>query len=128
MNLDIKLLPGDGIGPEVTAEAVRVLRAVADLYGHRFEFREMPVGGAAIKAHGVPLPAQTLEACLSANAVLLGAVGSPEFEGLPPEARPEAGLLALRREMGAFANLRPAVAYEAVADCSPLRPEVVKGS
>jgi 3-isopropylmalate dehydrogenase len=128
MNLKITVLPGDGIGPEVTAEAVRVLRAVGDLHGHHFEFAELLVGGAAIKQAGSPLPQPTLDACLAGNAVLLGAVGAPEHDKLAPEARPEAGLLALRNALGAFANLRPVVAYDALSGCSPLRAEILSGS
>ena len=128
MRLKITVLPGDGIGPEVMQEAVRVLRAVGDLYGHDFDFEERLIGGAAIKHSGTPLPTKTLDACLDSDAVLLGAVGAPEHDNLPPEQRPEAGLLALRKGLGAYANLRPAVAYEAIADCSPLRAEVIKGA
>ena len=124
MRIKIAVLPGDGIGPEVVDEAVGLLRTIADLDDHRFDFVTRPVGAAAIRSHGSPLPAETLEACLAADAVLLGAVGDPEFESAPPHARPEAGLLALRRELGAFANLRPAVAYDALADRSPLKPEI----
>jgi 3-isopropylmalate dehydrogenase len=128
MKLAITVLPGDGIGPEVTNEAVRVLRAVLDLYGHDFSYEERPIGGVAIRNFGTPLPPSTLRACLSSPAVLLGAVGGPDFDALPPEQRPEAGLLGLRRALGGFANLRPAVAYQSIADCSPLRPEVVRGA
>jgi 3-isopropylmalate dehydrogenase len=128
MRLKVTVLPGDGIGPEVTAEAVRVLRTVADLYGHNFEFEEHLIGGAAIKQTTTPLPTRTLDACLESDAVLLGAVGAPEHDHLPPDKRPEAGLLTLRRALGAYANLRPAISYEAVADCSPLRAEVVEGA
>lgn len=128
MNLRIVVLPGDGIGPEVTAQAVRVLEAVANQHGHTFEFEERPVGGVAITHEGSPLPSSTLDACLKSNAVLLGAVGAPEHDNLPAEARPEAGLLALRNGLGAYANLRPVVAYEAISDCSPLRPEIVRDS
>ncbi|MCA1555653.1 MAG: 3-isopropylmalate dehydrogenase, partial [Acidobacteria bacterium] len=128
MRLKITTLPGDGIGPEVTREAVRVLRAVADIYGHDFEFEEKLIGGAAIKAAGQPLPVETLDVCLAGDAVLLGAVGAPEFDQLPPSQRPEAGLLTLRRALGAFANLRPVACYESIADCSPLRPEVCAGA
>src|SRR5215210_344505 len=124
----IAVLAGDGIGPEVTAEAVRVLRLMAELYGHEFEFDERPVGGVAIKEANNPLPRATLEACLASDAVLLGAVGSPEYDGLKPDKRPEAGLLALRSALGVYANLRPAISYESIADCSPLRPEIVLGS
>ncbi len=126
MKLRITVLPGDGIGPEVTAQAVRVLEAVAQRHRHTFDFEERSVGGAAIKEEGVPLPSSTLDACLSSDAVLLGAVGAPEHDKLPPEARPEAGLLALRNALGAYANLRPIVAYEPISDCSPLRPEIVR--
>ncbi|HEX8843222.1 MAG TPA: 3-isopropylmalate dehydrogenase [Pyrinomonadaceae bacterium] len=128
MRLKVTVLPGDGIGPEVTAEAVRVLHTVEEIYGHSFEFDERLIGGAAIKQAGTSLPTATLDACLESDAVLLGAVGAPEHDDLPPERRPEAGLLTLRRALGAYANLRPAISYRAVADCSPLRTEVVSGS
>ena len=126
MNLKIAVLAGDGIGPEVTAEAVRVLQAVADRHDHTFEFEERFVGGVAINQRGTPFPAATRETCLSSNAVLLGAVGAPEHDKLPPEARPEAGLLGLRNALGAYANLRPVIAYEAISECSPLRPEIAR--
>ncbi|MGI9103556.1 MAG: 3-isopropylmalate dehydrogenase [Terriglobales bacterium] len=128
MRLQITVLPGDGIGVEVTREAVRVLRAVADVHGYDFRFRTELVGGAAIRKFGQPLPPQTLDAALESDAVLLGAVGGPEFDSLPPDRKPETGLLALRRALGAFANLRPSAAYEAIANCSPLRPEVLRGA
>lgn len=128
MELKIVVLPGDGIGPEVTAQALRVLEVTANLHGHTFEFEEWPIGGVAIDQTGRPLPAATLDACLTSNAVLLGAVGAREHDNLAPELRPEAGLLALRSGLGAFANLRPIVAYEAISECSPLRPEIVRGS
>ncbi len=128
MKLRITVLPGDGIGPEVTEQAVRVLRSIADTCEHEFYFDERPVGGAAIRESGTPLPPATLDACLASDAVLLGAVGSPEFDGLATGRRPEAGLLTLRKALGAFANLRPVTGYEAVADCSPLRAKVVAGA
>ena len=128
MRLNITTLPGDGVGPEVTAEAVRVLRTVAEAYGHEFAFDEQPIGGAAIDRAGSPLPRPTLDACLAGDAVLLGAVGAPKYDGLAGGVRPEAGLLALRSTAGAFANLRPVVCHEATADCSPLREEVVRGA
>ena len=128
MKLSVTTLPGDGVGPEVTAEAVRVLRAVAGSYGHEFTFDEQPVGGEAIRRAGTPLPRATLDACLAADAVLLGAVGSPEYDDLPPGERPEAGLLTLRRALGAYANLRPVVCHAALADCTPLRPERIAGA
>jgi 3-isopropylmalate dehydrogenase len=128
MRLKITVLPGDGIGPEVTTEAVRVLRAVADIYGHNFEFDEKLIGGVGIRQAGAPLPTSTLDACLESDAVLLGAVGAPEHDHLAPDKRPEAGLLTLRRALGAYTNLRPAVSYGAVVDCSPLRADVVEGA
>jgi 3-isopropylmalate dehydrogenase len=128
MKLNIAVLEGDGIGPEVTREAVRVLRAVAGAFEHEFTFQNYAVGGAAIASHGTPLPDETIIGCLGADAVLLGAVGAPEFDSLPPSARPEAGLLALRKSLGAFANLRPSVMYDAICDSSPLRPELVRGA
>ena len=128
MSFRITVLPGDGIGPEVTAEAVRVLQTVATIGGYRFEFQEHVIGGAAIRESGSPLPPRTLDACLASDAVLLGAVGSPEYDRLPPQQRPEAGLLLLRQALGGFANLRPAVAYDSIRECSPLRNEVTAGT
>lgn len=128
MRLAITILPGDGIGSEVTHEAVRVLRTIGTLRDHQFEFDEKPIGGAAIKQTGSPLPATTLAACLAGDAVLLGAVGAPEFDSLAADQRPEAGLLSLRRALGGYANLRPAISYEAIAAASPLRPEVARGA
>ncbi len=126
--LRIAVLPGDGIGPEVTREAVRVLRAVGEVCGCSFQWNECPIGGAAIRQQGTPLPRATLDACLESDAVLLGAVGAPEFDALPRDQRPEAGLLALRKALGGYANLRPVVAYEALTDCSPLRAEHARGT
>src|SRR5207244_3185911 len=128
MRLKIVVLPGDGVGPEVTAEAVRVLREVANIHGHNFHFEEHPAGGKAIKQTGSPLPRATLDACLAADAVLLGAVGSPEFDHVAPDKRPEAGLLLLRRTLGGFANLRPVSSYRSLAGASPLRSEIVEGA
>ncbi len=128
MHLRIIVLPGDGVGPEVTEQAVRVMREVADTHGHAFDFTEHTVGGAAIRETGSPLPATTLDACLAADAVLLGAIGSPEFDHLPANSRPEAGLLMLRKQLGGFANLRPIVSYPALRNSSPLRSEVIHGA
>src|SRR5688572_4987863 len=128
MRLSFTVLPGDGIGPEVTAEAVRVLHTVAGIHGYRFEFQECAIGGVAIREFGSPLPPATLDACLASDAVLLGAVGAPEYDRLPANTRPEAGLLLLRRALGGYANLRPAISYAAIDDCSPLRSEVVRGA
>ncbi|HYT49625.1 MAG TPA: isocitrate/isopropylmalate family dehydrogenase, partial [Pyrinomonadaceae bacterium] len=128
MQLRIVVLPGDGVGPEVTEQAVRVLREVADIHGHNFHFEEHPVGGEAIRLNGSPLPRATLDACLAADAVLLGAIGSPEFDHLSADRRPEAGLLLLRRKLGGFANLRPIVSSPALAAASPLRSEIINGA
>jgi 3-isopropylmalate dehydrogenase len=128
MKMKITVLSGDGIGPEVTAEAVRVLRTVASIHGHHFEFDEKPIGGVAIKQTGSPLPPITLDACLASDAVLLGAVGSPEYDSLPPKKRPEGGLLLLRQALGGYANLRPAISYSAISGSSPLRPEICEGT
>jgi 3-isopropylmalate dehydrogenase len=128
MKLKVLVVAGDGIGPEVTGEAVRILRSVAELGGYDFEFKETLIGGVAIKAHGSPLPASTLDTALESDAVLLGAVGGNEFNSLPPDRRPEAGLLQLRQALGGFANLRPSFAWPALASNSPLRAEVVDGA
>lgn len=128
MKLKITLLPGDGIGPEVTEQAVRVLRTVAEVYGHDLIFDEQLIGGAAIRQTGGPLPRATMDSCMSAGAALLGAVGSPEFDELTPAERPEAGLLTLRKALGGYANLRPVVCFDSISDRSPLRPEVVAGA
>ena len=128
MRLNITVLPGDGIGPEVTREAVRCLRAVAEIHGCEFAFHEHLIGGTALQETGTPLPVETLDACLASDAVLLGAVGAPAFDHLAPHERPEAGLLTLRRALGGYANLRPVVSYESIADCSPLRADIITGA
>src|SRR6184192_1227875 len=128
MHLNLTVLPGDGIGPEVTQEAIRVLEEVAQTYRHQLSVVQKLIGGVALLASKDPLPDDTLQACLSSAAVLLGAVGGPSFDSFPAHLRPESGLLRLRRELGVFANLRPAVCFPALEDCSPLRPEVVRGT
>jgi 3-isopropylmalate dehydrogenase len=128
VSLKIVLLPGDGIGPEVTEEAVRILKNVAEHSGKSFSFATHPIGGAAIDGEGRGLPERTLEAALGADAVLLGAVGHPKFEGRLPADRPEAALLALRQALGGFANLRPAVCYAPLAKRTAFQPERVKGA
>ena len=126
--LKILIVAGDGIGPEVTGEAVRILKSVAELGGYDFQFRSELIGGVAIKAEGTPLPKKTLDAALESDAVLLGAVGGNEFNSLPPSERPEAGLLQIRNALGGFANLRPSFAWPGLGANSPLRPEVVEGA
>jgi 3-isopropylmalate dehydrogenase len=128
MKLKILITAGDGIGPEVTNEAVSVLKEVADLGGHTLSLDHKRIGGVAIVQDGTPLPADTLAAALSSDAVLLGAVGGNEFNSLPPDKRPEAGLLQIRSALGGFANLRPAFAFKELAVNSPLRPEIVDGA
>ena len=128
MKLKIAILAGDGIGPEVTNEAVHILKAVAEFGGHDFAFTPLLVGGVAIDQTGSPLPTATLEACLESDAVLMGAVGDNKFNALPPDKRPEAGLLQIRAALGGFANLRPSIAYPALSGNSPLRPEVTEGA
>jgi 3-isopropylmalate dehydrogenase len=128
MLLKLTTLPGDGIGPEVTHQAVRVLETVCAGFGHTLQVTSKNIGGAALVASNDPLPADTIEACLSAGAVLLGAVGGPAFDHYPRHLRPESGLLRIRKELGAFANLRPAVCFPALLDISPLRPELVRGT
>ncbi|HEX6669730.1 MAG TPA: 3-isopropylmalate dehydrogenase [Gemmatimonadales bacterium] len=123
----VAVLPGDGIGPEVTAEAVRVMTAVADLYGYRIRTAEYAVGAAGVVEAGVALPARTRSAVVEADAVLLGAVGSPALANATGDQRPEAGLLALRRLLGVYANLRPVVVHPALRHVSPLRPERLEG-
>ena len=126
MHLKIAVLAGDGIGPEVTHEATNILHAVAELGGHEFLFVPGLIGGIAITETGSPLPTATLDVALECDAVLLGAVGDNKFNALPPDKRPEAGLLQIRQALGGFANLRPSIAYTALADSSPLRAEVTK--
>jgi 3-isopropylmalate dehydrogenase len=128
MLLSLTILPGDGIGPEVTEQAVRVLQALADAFGHQLKLQHKLIGGAALTAVNDPLPADTVKACQASSAVLLGAVGSPAFDHNPGHLRPEAGLLRIRRELGAYANLRPAVFFPALEDTSPLRAEIVRGT
>ena len=122
----IVILPGDGIGPEVTAAAVRVLHACMANTGRALAIESHLIGAAALRAGLPPLPDETRHACLAADAVLLGAVGDPAFDAEPPARRPEAGLLALRREMGVFANLRPARVYAPLEAASPLKPELAR--
>ena len=128
MKLKILVVAGDGIGPEVTNEAVAVMKEAAALGGHELMFSERRIGGVAIVQDGTPLPADTLNEALASDAVLLGAVGGNEFNSLPPDKRPEAGLLGLRSALGGFANLRPAFAFKELAVNSPLRPEIIDGA
>jgi 3-isopropylmalate dehydrogenase len=124
MKISVCVLPGDGIGPEITAQAERVLTAVAERFGHAVEIRRALIGGAAIDAVGVPLPEDTVAACQASSAVLLGAVGGPKWDDLEPALRPEKGLLGIRKALGLFANLRPAVLFPELAASSLLRADI----
>jgi 3-isopropylmalate dehydrogenase len=125
---EILLLPGDGVGPEVLDAAVTVLKRIAESYGHQFTFHTRPIGGVALH-QGLPaLPPDTLAAAKTVDAVFLGAVGDPSFDARPPRDRPEAALLAIRRELGVFANLRPARAWKGLEAAGPLKPEVLAGT
>ena len=127
MEARMTILPGDGIGPEVTAEAKKVFDAVAQRFGHTFTYQEGIIGGIAIDHFGTALPEETLGLCLESDAVLLGAVGGPKWSDPTAKVRPEQGLLRLRKELGVFANLRPVKVFDALADASPLKPERIKG-
>ena len=128
MKWRIAVLGGDGVGPEVMEASLEVLRTTAERFGHEFTADPQDVGFGAYERSGNPLPEETLSACRDADAVLLGAVGDPRAEGVPVELRPEAALLALRKEMGCYANLRPVRLLPALASASPLRPEIVNGT
>jgi 3-isopropylmalate dehydrogenase len=127
MKANIALLPGDGIGPEVISAATNVLEAIAALCGHTFSLTSHPIGGTALRAGDSPLPISTRDACVASDAVLLGAVGDPEFDQAPRDRRPETALLQLRQELGVFANLRPAKVWPGLENGSSLKPELIKG-
>jgi 3-isopropylmalate dehydrogenase len=124
----IAVLPGDGIGPEVVAEAKKVIRKAEELFGYRFEMEDALFGGIAIDEKGTPLPQETLELCQNADAVLLGAVGGPKWDNNPHELRPETGLLGIRKALGLFANIRPAIVFDCLKKASTLKPEVLEGT
>ncbi|PAM96070.1 3-isopropylmalate dehydrogenase, partial [Flavobacterium sp. IR1] len=128
MKMKIAVLPGDGIGPEITQQSVKVLKAIAERFEHEFSFEEAIVGAEAIDLMGNPLPEATLDLCKKSDAVLFGAIGDPKYDN-DPEAkiRPEQGLLRLRKELGLFANIRPVKTYQKLLDQSPLRPERIAG-
>jgi 3-isopropylmalate dehydrogenase len=127
MKAQIAVLGGDGIGPEVVAEGLRVLRAVGQSFGHEFTLTELPFGGVAIDSHGDPLPPETLAACMKADAVLLGAIGGPKWSAPSAKVRPEQGLLKIRKDLGLYANLRPVRLQPALVSASTLKPEVLEG-
>lgn len=125
MNKKITVLPGDGIGPEIVAEAIKVLNKVADKFGHAFDYTYVDIGGCSIDKYGVPITDEGMALCKSSDSVLLGAVGGPKWDNCPPEIRPEKALLAVRKELGLFANLRPTKLFPQLADSSPLKQEIV---
>lgn len=127
MNYKIALIPGDGIGPEVVTETVKVLNKIGEKYNHKFEYTKVLAGGCAIDETGACLPQETIDICKSSDAVLLGAVGGWKWDTLPGDQRPERALLGLRKELGLFANLRPAILFDELADACPLKPEIVEG-
>jgi 3-isopropylmalate dehydrogenase len=128
MNLSVLILPGDGIGVEVTSEAVKVLKRVVAKYNHTLTLTEGLLGGIAIHKCGTPLPQETIDLALKADATLMGAVGLPEFDNAPPEKRPERGLLGIRKVLGVFANLRPVRTYASLLDSSPLKNDRIAGT
>ena len=128
LKANIVLLPGDGIGPEITAQAARVLETVAQRFGHQFDFRSHMIGGISIDTCGDPLPQETIDACRTSDAILLGAVGGPKWDDPSAKTRPEAGLLKIRKELGLFANLRPIRLFEQLVDASPLKREIIEGT
>ncbi|WP_372899160.1 3-isopropylmalate dehydrogenase [Stieleria sp.] len=121
-------MPGDGIGPEITQQAKRVLETIGEIFGHEFTFQSHLIGGIAIDETGDPLPEATVQACRNANAILLGAVGGPKWDDPSAKTRPEAGLLKIRKELGLFANLRPIKLFDQLIDASPLRREIIEGT
>ena len=127
MTKHIALIPGDGIGPEIVAQAKAVLDRVAEIFGHEFTYTEVSMGGNAIDRYGDPLPQEMLDKCLASDSVLLGAVGGPKWNGVPGPQRPEKGLLRLRAGMGVYSNNRPAKIWTQLASASPLKPEIVEG-
>ncbi len=128
MKASIVLLPGDGIGPEVTLQAAKVLTRIAEKFSHTFSMQEKRIGGIAIDETGDPLPQDTIDACKASDAILLGAVGGPKWDDPSAKTRPEAGLLKIRKELGLFANLRPIVCFNELIDSSPLKREIVEGT
>jgi len=126
MKKRIAVLPGDGIGKEVTRGAVDVLKAIGERFGHQFYFSYGKIGGSAVDSFGAPLPNETVELCRESDAVLLGAVGGPKYDQLPVHLRPERGLLKIRKELGLYANLRPTLYYSSLAESSPLRKEIIE--
>ena len=127
MHKKIAVLPGDGVGPEIVAEAIKVMDKICQRHGHSFEYNYVDIGGCSIDKHGVPITDEAMRVCKEADSVLLGAVGGPKWDNCPSDIRPEKALLAVRKELGLFANLRPTKLYAQLASASPLKDEVVGG-
>ncbi len=127
MNYKITVIKGDGIGPEIVNEAIKVLNKIGEKFNHKFEFTEALAGGAAIDARGVPLPEETLEECKKSDAILFGAVGGPKWDNMPNNLRPEKGLLTLRKELNLYTNIRPAILFDELKSACPLREDIVEG-
>jgi len=125
MEIKIALVPGDGIGPEVVSEAVKVLKKIEEIYGHSFNFSEYKSGGSAIDAFGEPLPKVTIDGCKNCDSILLGAVGGPKWDEVPSDKRPERAILGLRKEFNLYANLRPAILFSELKDASPLKESII---
>ncbi len=125
MQKKIAVLPGDGIGPEIIAEAVKTLNKISEIYNHSFEYTYVDIGGCSIDKHGVPITDEGMNICKNSDSVLLGAVGGPKWDNVPPQIRPEKALLAVRKELSLFANLRPTKLFLQLADASPLKKEIV---
>ena len=126
MEKTITVIRGDGIGPEIVNQAIRILDRIAEKFGHTFHYQDVLAGGCAIDAYGTSLPKESLEKCLNCDSVLLGAVGGPKWDGVPKEIRPEAALLGIRSAMGLYANLRPARLFHQLSEASPLKPEITE--
>ena len=126
MEKTITVIRGDGIGPEIVNQAIRILDRIAEKFGHTFHYQDILAGGCAIDAYGTSLPKESLEKCLNCDSVLLGAVGGPKWDGVPKEIRPEAALLGIRSAMGLYANLRPARLFHQLSEASPLKPEITE--
>ena len=127
MKISIAVLPGDGIGPEVITESIKVLEAIGNRFGHDFQIKSGRVGGNAIDDYGTPLPQETIDTCSDSDAILFGAVGGPKWDDPNVDVRPEDGILAIRKSLGLFANLRPVKVYPSLINASPLKPEILKG-
>ena len=125
MNYKIAILKGDGIGPEIVDEAIKILDKVGEKFGHKFEYVQGYLGGESIDKYGIPLSDETIQVCSESDAILLGAIGGPKWDNIDPQKRPERGLLAIRKELGVYTNLRPAILFKSLKSASPLKEEII---